>query len=97
MAEYKKPLPVPDNDTKEFWEGCKRHELLIQKCNKCSTYRYPPRSICPNCFSEDSIWEKVSGKGQVYTFTVARVPLGPIWEPDIPVLPLMDQAAANRR
>lgn len=84
MAEYKKPLPVPNSDNIKFWEGCKKHELLVQKCKDCDSYRYPPRSICPKCFSVESTWDKVNGKGEVYTFTVARVPLNPAWELDIP-------------
>jgi len=84
VPEYKKPLPVLDSDTAKFWEGCKRHELLMQRCDQCKSYRYPPRSICPKCFSLNARWDKVSGRGEVYTFTVARVPLSPEWVPDIP-------------
>ena len=84
MVEYTKPLPVPDGDTKEFWEGCQRHELLLQRCEQCNSYRYPPRPICPDCFSMDTKWEKASGKGEVYTFIVVRRALGPAWEPDVP-------------
>lgn len=84
MTEYNRPLPIPDSESLEFWEGCKKHELLIQKCDDCHNYRYPPRPICPHCFSTDTKWDKVSGKGEVYTFTVARVPAAPEWEPVIP-------------
>lgn len=84
MVEYKKPLPILDSDTRKFWEGCQRHELLIQRCEQCLGYRYPPRPICPHCFSMNTKWEEVSGKGEVYTFSVARMPLSPEWEPDIP-------------
>ncbi len=84
MAEYKKPLPLPNSDTKEFWDGAKRHELLLQKCSQCGNYRYPPSPICPNCFSQDFKWEKASGKGEIYTYTVVRVPLSPEWEPYVP-------------
>jgi uncharacterized OB-fold protein len=84
VVEYKKPLPIPDSDSEEFWEGCKRHELLIQRCEQCNSYRYPPRSICPKCFSMNTKWEKASGRGEVYTFSVVRVPPAPEWEPDIP-------------
>lgn len=84
MAEYKKPLPLPNSDTKEFWDGAKRHELLLQQCSKCSNYRYPPSPICPNCFSMDFKWEKTAGKGEVYTYTIVRVPLSPEWEPYVP-------------
>ena len=44
----------------------------------------PPSPICPQCFSMNTEWEKSSGKGEVYTFSVVRVPLAPEWEPDIP-------------
>jgi uncharacterized protein len=84
MPEYKKPLPILDKDSLTFWEGCKRHELLIQQCEECGSYRYPPRSICPNCFSLHARWHTSSGRGEVYTFTVARVPLTPDWAPDVP-------------
>lgn len=84
VTEYKKPLPFPDSDTIEFWEGCKRHELVIQRCDDCHSYRFPPCPICPECFSTNYKWEKVSGKGTVYTFIVVRVPLRPEWQPDIP-------------
>jgi hypothetical protein len=84
VAEYKKPLPLPNSDTKEFWDGAKRHELLLQKCSQCGNYRYPPSPICPNCFSQDFKWEKASGKGEIYTYTVVRVPLSLEWEPYVP-------------
>jgi uncharacterized OB-fold protein len=84
VVEYRKPLPVPDTGTKEFWEGCQRHELLIQRCEECHSYRYPPSPVCPRCFSMNAKWDKVSGKVEVYTFSVVRVPLGRDWESDIP-------------
>ena len=84
MIEYKKPLPSPDGDTKEFWDGAKKHELLVQKCSQCDSYRYPPSPICPKCFSPNFKWEKVSGKGEVYSFTIVRVAVRPEWKSDVP-------------
>jgi hypothetical protein len=84
MIEYKKPLPCPNSDTKEFWDGAKRHKLVIQKCLNCGGYRYPPSPICPNCFSTDFTREKVSGKGEVYSFTIVRVAVRPEWMSDVP-------------
>jgi uncharacterized OB-fold protein len=86
MIEYKKPLPSPDGDTKEFWDGAKRHELLIQKCYRCDSYRYPPSPMCPKCFSMDFKWDKVSGEGEVYSFTVVRMAVRPEWAPDVPYI-----------
>ena len=84
MVEFKKPMPSPDGDTKEFWDGTKKHELLLQKCSQCDSYRYPPRPICPKCFSPDFKWETVSGKGEVYSFTIVRIAVRPEWTFDIP-------------
>ncbi len=70
MAEYQKPLPRISEQTKGFWEGCKRHELLIPKCNDCGAYRFPPRVMCPECNSTNVEWSKVSGRGKVYSFII---------------------------
>ncbi|MDP2661541.1 MAG: Zn-ribbon domain-containing OB-fold protein, partial [Dehalococcoidia bacterium] len=70
MAEYNKPLPAPSKDSEAFWEGCKRHELLIQECLGCGKLRFYPRVVCPNCMSSDFEWRRASGKGTVYTFSV---------------------------
>lgn len=72
MAEYRKALPDPIAETQAYWDGTKRHELLIQKCGECGTFRFYPRTYCINlnCHSDKSTWEKVSGQGKVYTYTI---------------------------
>lgn len=71
MKEYKKPLPSSLPWSRPFWEGCKRHELLIQQCRDCGTNIFYPKLYCPNCLSPDIKWIKASGRGKIYTFTVA--------------------------
>lgn len=70
---YKKPLPCPNGDTKMFWEACKKHELIFQRCFVCGYVRYPPSILCPQCHSRKVTLLKSSGKGKVYTFTVMHV------------------------
>ncbi|MDY6862787.1 MAG: Zn-ribbon domain-containing OB-fold protein [Thermodesulfobacteriota bacterium] len=84
MQTPTKPLPIPDEDTREFWEGCKRGELLIQRCNRCERYRFQPRAICPDCMSLENEWKKVSGKGKIYSFVVYHQPHHPAWKDEIP-------------
>ena len=72
MVKYEKLLPQPDLDTEEFWEGCKRHELLVQRCKECGMYRFPPRPMCHSCNGTEVEWVKVSGKGKVYSWIVVR-------------------------
>ena len=84
MTNYNKPLPRITSLTKEFWEGCKRHELLIQRCKDCGTYHHYPRSMCPDCGSWNAEWARVSGKGKVYTYIVAVQPFHPAFSGDVP-------------
>lgn len=70
MAKYNKPLPIPSLDSQPFWEGCKRHELLIPRCRNCGTYHFFPRFFCTKCLSTDIEWVKTNGRGRIYTFTV---------------------------
>ncbi len=72
MKEYNKPLPVPSLWSKPFWEGCKRHELLIQKCNDCGKRIFYPKLYCPDCLSANIGWEKASGRGKIYTYPIAH-------------------------
>lgn len=70
MAEWTKPLPQIDPESKPFWEACRRHELYIQQCRTCGLYYYYPRQTCPDCLSGDVHWVKLNGRGSVYTFTI---------------------------
>ena len=47
------PLPLPDEDSRPFWEGCRRGELLMQRCASCGRFRYTPRRMCPGCQSSE--------------------------------------------
>lgn len=84
VTEYRKPLPLADADSQEFWAGCKRHELLIQRCTRCHTFRHPPGLVCSKCLSTDYEWVKASGKGEVYTFIIVRTAVHPAFEADVP-------------
>ncbi len=70
MKEYKKPLPMPTSWSKPFWDGCKRNELLIQKCKDCQKHIFYPKLFCPHCLSPNLEWVKASGRGKIYSFTV---------------------------
>lgn len=85
MSEkYEKLLPRIDEMSRPYWEGAKRHELLLQKCQECGHYRYPPGETCPSCLSDRLEWVKVSGRGSVYTWTVFHQAYHPAYKDDIP-------------
>ena len=70
MPEWNKPLPSVVGETRPYWDSCRRGELVIQRCDKCSEYQFYPRGICANCWSNDIKWVRASGRGTVWTYTV---------------------------
>ena len=81
-SAYDKPIPIASNEvlTKPFWEATKRGELIIPYCNSCSNLFFYPREVCPNCFSKNLGWKKMSGKGHVYTYTHVRQAVHPSFQ-----------------
>ena len=69
-----KPVPVPTRETWPYWEGCKQHELRIQKCAACGHYQFYPRLYCTACMSERVEWVTASGRGKVLSFTIVYRP-----------------------
>jgi len=84
MMPYKKPLPLINADTKEFWEGCREHLIKIQKCGDCGALRLPPSFLCPRCHSRNTDWITATGKGWIYTFTINHVAFHPAFQGDLP-------------
>ncbi len=80
------PLPIPDDDTRPFWEGCRQHKLLFQKCAACRSVRWPPSFACPSCYSRDTEWISASGKGKVHTFAVYHKAFDPAFEDQLPYI-----------
>lgn len=78
------PVPVADDDTKWFWEACRGHRLLFQKCRACGMVRWPPSLACPSCYSGETDLITASGKGTIYSFAVYRKPFDPAFEDQVP-------------
>jgi uncharacterized protein len=72
---YMKPLPVPDNETRPFWDGCRDHKLTIQKCSACGTFRFPPGPYCAACRSKAVDWIEASGRGKIFSWIVVEHPI----------------------
>ena len=81
---YRKPLPVPSELSRPYWEACRRHELLVQCCRSCGVVRFPPAVLCPECLSEEAEWKKSSGKGKVLSFVVFHRLYHPGFEGELP-------------
>jgi uncharacterized OB-fold protein len=83
-ATYPVPLPVPTPDTAPFWEATPRGELVLQRCASCGRFRHYPRPTCPGCLAGEYRWERASGRGTVWTWTIVRGPTLPAFEAKLP-------------
>jgi uncharacterized protein len=84
MAEAVKPVPVPTLQTAPYWEGCRQHELRIQRCTACGHRQFFPRLYCTKCLSENVEWVRACGRGQVLSFTIVRRPVSPAFAAEVP-------------
>ena len=78
------PLPQPGPDDAPFYEAALRGELRFQRCSDCGVFRHYPRPICPACQSTRHTWEISTGRGVVYTWTIAHGPTLPVFQDQLP-------------
>lgn len=90
MRVPSKPLPAIDPESAPFWAAGREGRLLIQRCPDCGKAIFYPRAVCPECMGTP-VWVEASGRGTVYTFSIARRPAGPAFAADVPyVVALVD-------
>ena len=65
-----RPIPVPDDLSKPFWDAARKHVLAMQRCQSCGHFQHPPYPTCVNCMSIDLKFEAVEGKGAIYAYTI---------------------------
>ena len=81
---YEKPLPAIDIESAPFWQAAREHRLAIMQCRLCDRHFFYPRALCPHCHSSVDGWTNVSGRGTIYSFTIARRPGGAAFKSDVP-------------
>jgi uncharacterized OB-fold protein len=71
--EYAKDvMPRMTAASSRFWEGCRNHELLFQRCSRCARAVFDPAYLCPWCLSSELNWEKSAGHGTIYSWSHVR-------------------------
>jgi uncharacterized OB-fold protein len=63
-------LPEIDRTNEAFWTGGREGRLLIGRCASCATWVHPPAPYCSACGGRDVRPVPVSGRGEVYCYTV---------------------------
>ncbi|MCF8039236.1 MAG: zinc ribbon domain-containing protein [Desulfohalobiaceae bacterium] len=49
----------------QFYENLKENRLTTTKCLSCRHVAYPPRVLCPQCYSEELEWIDLPDRGKV--------------------------------
>lgn len=66
--------PIVTLDAKFFWDAADQEQFVGQKCGDCGLYTFPPRPMCPQCFSLNRQVVPLSGRGTVHGWTIPRHP-----------------------
>ena len=78
--EIEHPKPVADQETRGYWEGAGRHELVLQRCRRCGTVQHRPRALCVSCLGGEIELFVASGRGSVavpYVLAYVELEEGP--------------------
>ena len=77
-------VPGPVGLNAEFYRHLADGALRLQRCDGCGTWRHPPRILCGGCGADGWRWERASGRGVVYSWTVTHQPLAPGFGDELP-------------
>ena len=69
------PQPMADNESLPWWQAAAEHRLVVQRCSDCAHLRLPPAPICPRCRSDAADWQELTGRGELYSYTVVHRPV----------------------
>ena len=86
LPETWEPRPTPEvtPESAPYWRGASEGELRLSECPDCGLVFHYPRALCPDCLA-DTGWTVASGRGVVYSYSVARRMSG--WpEADLPMV-----------
>src|ERR1700761_7160015 len=77
--------PMPDPWTEPFWQAARERRLAIQACEACGSLQHPPGLMCRRCGGSELAWREVSGRGELYSFTVSEQSFVPGFEDALPL------------
>ena len=67
-------LPLADieanHENQRFWDALRNGHIELPWCERCRSFVWYPRAICPSCHTEVDGWKILPGTGVVYSYTV---------------------------
>ena len=69
--------------TKDFWSALGEGRWQTTRCQSCGKQTFPPKPVCPHCWSTDVAWTDLSPRGILYSWT--RIHAAPtVFSPEAP-------------
>jgi hypothetical protein len=86
-----KPVPIPDEHSRPFFDGARRGVLVLRRCQACGTFMSPTGGIgtplrprCLTCFSAELAWTPASGLATLYSFALMHQVYDPAFADEVP-------------
>jgi len=76
--------PIVIDETRGFWEGTAAEDLRVQLCAACGHRQLPGGPCCRECLSSELSWDRASGRGTVFSFTVVHKAMHPAFAAQVP-------------
>lgn len=88
--EWKKPPINIDEDNAEFYDGLKKHKLLVWQCKECGK-SYWPKAFCHGDhalapYADNMHWVEAKGTGKLYAFNRHHWAFHPGFKNEIPYI-----------
>lgn len=55
--------------TQHFWNGLREGRWQTSCCQDCGRQTFPPKPVCPHCWSTAVAWSPLSPRGTLYSWT----------------------------
>jgi uncharacterized protein len=55
--------------TQPFWEGLRAGRWQSTCCEACGKSTFPPKPVCPHCWSDRMAWKDLAARGTLYSWT----------------------------
>ena len=55
--------------TAPFWDGLREDVFRTTRCAHCTHTTFPPKPVCPECWSADIEWIRLGGGGVLRSYT----------------------------
>lgn len=70
--EFARPRAYPPRVsafTRPFWDGLAEGLWRTTGCTACGKLTFPPKAVCPHCWSDAMTWRALPAGGTLYSWT----------------------------